>query len=106
VGEYRRKKLVPSADGLKPKEQKVPYDVVVNVTLIEAGDNVVDSQLLLRVLEQRDKRALTSVRKLVLSDCHIQPILPLNRFPLAANSSNASSGKRQLDCLLDADLVA
>jgi len=105
VGECRRKKLVPSVDGLKPKEQEVPYDVVVDMALVKTGNDVVHTQLLFGVLEQRDKSSLTPIRQLVLSDCNVKPVLPLNCFPLATNSSDTSGRKRQLHRFLNANLV-
>jgi len=105
VGECRRKILVLSKHRLKPQKQKVPDDVVVDVALVQTGNDMLHAQLLLRVLEQRHKCPLAPVRELVLGDCHVEPVLPLNRFPLGANSTNAGCRKGQLDRFLNTDLV-
>jgi len=47
---------VLGAQWLESQEQEVPDDVlVVVVVIVEAGDDVVDAELVLGVLEQRDE---------------------------------------------------
>ena len=49
----------------------VPDDVLVVGRFVQTGDDVVHPQLLLGVLQQRDKRPLTPVRQLVLEKCEL-----------------------------------
>jgi len=91
---------MPSRYRFKPEEKKVPDNVLVVVVVVQTGDNVAHSQLLLGVLQQRDKRALAAIRQLVLGNCHIKPVLPEHRFPLAADAAHAGCREGQLHCLL------
>jgi len=104
VGECRRKILMPSSYRFKPEEQKVPDDVLVVMVGIKTGHHVVDSQLLLGVLQQRHKRVLATFRQLILGDCHVESVLPKHGIPLAADSSDAGRREGQLHCLLDVRL--
>jgi len=91
VWERRRKILMPSSYRFKPKKQEVPDNILVVIIVIQTGDHMVNPQLLLGVFQQRDKRVLAAFRQLVLSDCHIEPVLPEYGFPLAANSPDPGS---------------
>jgi len=82
---------MPSRYRLKTKKQKVPDYILVVVVLVDAGNDVVDTQLLFGVLQQRDKRPFTAVRQVALSDCHIKPVLPEHSFPLATNATDPGS---------------
>jgi len=81
--------LMPRRDRLESKEQEVPDDVLVVGRFVQTGDDVIHPQLLLGVLQQRDKRSLAPVRQLVLGDHHVEPVLPKHRLPLAPNSADA-----------------
>lgn len=56
------------AQWLESQEQEVPDDVlVVVVVIVEAGDDVVDAELVLGVLEQRDEGLLGPFSQLQLN---------------------------------------
>jgi len=84
---------MPSSYRFKPQEQEVPDNVLVVMIGVKTGDYVLDSQLLLGVFQQRHESVLAAFRQLVLSDRHIEPVLPEHGFPLAAYT--ADSGRRE-----------
>jgi len=98
-----RIKLVPRTERLKSQEQEVPDDVlVVMLCPVQAGNDVRHPQLLLGVLQQRDKGPLAAVRQLVLSNTDVEPALPEYSFPLGPDSALAGSREADLYSLLAA----
>jgi len=100
-----RIKLVPRTERLKSQEQEVPDDVLVVVLCpVQAGNDVGHPQLLLCVLEQRDKGSLAAVRQLILGNTDVEPALPEYGLPLGPDSSLAGSREADLYSLLAAIL--
>jgi len=104
VGECSRKILMPSSYRFKPKEQEVPEDVLVVVIGVETSNHVLDAQLLLSILKQRHKSVLAAFCQLVLSDGHVEPVLPEHGFPLAAYPTDPGRREGQFHCLLNVRL--
>lgn len=87
-----RIKLVPRTERLKSQEQEVPDDVLVVVLCpVEAGNDVGHPQLLLGILQQRDKRPLAAVGQLILGNTDVEPALPEYSLPLGPDSALAGS---------------
>jgi len=94
------KKLVPRRNRSKPQEQKVPDDVLVVDGSVQTGHYVIDAQLLLGVLQQRDKGSLAAVRQLVLGYHDVEAVLPEHRLPLTPDPAHPGGGERELDRLV------
>jgi len=94
------KKLVPRRNRCKPQEQKVPDDVLVVDGSVQTGHYVIDAQLLLGVLQQRDKGSLAAVRQLVLGHHDVEAVLPEHRLPLTPDPAHPGGGERELDRLV------
>jgi len=92
---------VLGAQWLESQEQEVPDDVlVVVVVIVEAGDDVVDAELVLGVLEQRDEGLLGPFSQLQLGDRDVEPVLVENSLPVAAHPAHARRREAQLQRLL------
>jgi hypothetical protein len=100
VGCCSWKVLMPRVQRCKPKKQKVPDDVLVGGLTGQTSNDVVDPQLLLCILQQGDEPLLRAIQKLVLSDGHVQPVLPEYSVPLAPEACQPWHREGELHCLV------